>query len=147
MVFIITKEDIQLEQLQVLESQLIFYFLNLTMYLESTDAARRVPHPSPTRPNAVTRASVLCLSFFFFFFPRIRADSASIRTEPGWFGQNRAVSAILGRISRRLKQAEIGLESSRNSRNSHLRHSNVFLAFFFLCFVNQGIVMCFLRIF
>ena len=98
------------------------------MYLESTDAAGRVPHLSPTWPNAVTRASVLCLSFFFF--SRIHADSASIRTEPSWFGQNRAVSAISGRISRRLKQAEaeIGLESSRNSQNSHLK----------------GIVMCFL---
>ena len=96
------------------------------MYLESTDAAGRVPHLSPTWPNAVTRASVLRLSFFIF--SRIRADSASIRTEPGWFGQNRTVSAISGRISRRLKQAEIGLESSRNSRNSHLK----------------GIVMCFL---
>ena len=35
------------------------------MYLESMDTARRVPHPSPMRPNAVTRASVLRLSFFF----------------------------------------------------------------------------------
>ena len=67
-------------------------------YLESTDAARRVPHSSPTQDAAsdkVARASVPRLSFFFFFLRftptqldsrlhgSIRAESASISAEPG----------------------------------------------------------------
>ena len=107
MVFIITKEDIQLEQLQVLESQLIFYFLNLTMYLESTDAARRVPHPSPTRPNAVTRASVLCLSFFFFFFS---SDSCRLSFNSHW---TRLIWPESGRISH-IRSYQPATETSRN---------------------------------
>ena len=120
----------------------------------------------------------------FFFFSWIRFDSARfaptqllfspIRTEPGRFGQNQAESGHISRRPKqpkRSKQAEISLESCRNSRNRlwmRPKHPKsvlpqfyyeylllllcflfcfVFLAFFFLCFVNQGIVMCFLRIF
>ena len=94
-----------------------------------------------------------------------------IRVEPGLFGQNQAVLAESGCIGWLLKQAEIGLESCQNKWNRlwmRPKHPKsifpqfyfeylllllcflfcfVFLAFFFLCFVNQGIVMCFLRIF
>ena len=90
----------------------IFFNLNFaTNMLESTDAAPEVPHPRPTRLPARRTASAF---FFFFFFlgfaptrldscrcGSIRAESASIRAESGWFGQNRAVSAISGRIDRR----------------------------------------------
>ena len=54
--------------------------------------------------DVAAHSSVPRLSFFFFFsldsrWPSsIRTDSASIRTEPGRFGQNQAVSAELGRI-------------------------------------------------
>ena len=114
---------------------------SLIHYLESTDA--------------VARALMPHLSFFFFFLRliptlldlcqhnSIHAESASIHNEPGWFGQNRAVSAISDRIGRQLmrpKQAEISLETCRNSQNYDLRglsclllslfcesrHSNVF---------------------
>ena len=112
---------------------------------------------------------------FFFFFSRIHAESGSIRTDSARigfnshrFGQNRVVSTS---NLNRPKQAEISLELCWNSRNRLLmrpKHPKfvlpqfyseylslllcflfnfVFLAFFFLCFVNQGIVMCFLRIF
>ena len=94
-----------------------------------------------------------------------------IRAESGLFGQNQAVSAESGRIDWLLKHAEIGLDSCQNNWNRlwmRPKHPKsifpqfyfeylllllcflfcfVFLAFFFLCFVNQGIVMCFLRIF
>ena len=112
---------------------------NLIHSLESTDA--------------VARALMPCLSFFFLRLTptlldlcqrnSIHAESASIRSELGWFDQNRAVSAISNRIGRQLirpKQAEISLESCRNSQNYDLRgvsclllslfcesrHSNVF---------------------
>ena len=71
--------------------------------LESKDAAPEVPHLRPMRLPARRTAS----AFFFFFFSdslrlgSIRAESASIRAEPGWFGPNRAVSAISGHIGRR----------------------------------------------
>ena len=54
--------------------------------LESTNMAGRVPHLSPTQPDAVARALVSHLSCFFFFFHAnstrfalTRADSARIR--------------------------------------------------------------------
>ena len=104
---------------------------------------------------------------FFFFFTRIPTNSARI----GLYQPNRVVSVGNQNKLKRLKQAEICLESCRNSQNwlwmrpkhpksvipqfysKYLLHllcflfCFLFLAFFFLCFVNQGIVMCFLRIF
>ena len=62
--------------------------------LESTDVARRVPHSSPMKDatsDAVARASVPRLSFFFFF-SRIRADSARFVPIRLRFGSNRAIS-------------------------------------------------------
>ena len=44
----------------------------LSCMLESTDAAPEVPHPRPTLLPACLSAS----AFFFFFFSRIRADTA-----------------------------------------------------------------------
>ena len=96
-------------------------------HLKSTP---EVPHLHPTRLPARRFAS----AFFFFFFSRIHADLAQFT--PNWsdsakielYRPYRVVSAI-GRYGRNmLETAEIGLESSRNSRNSHLR----------------GIVICFL---
>ena len=124
----------------------------------------------------------------FFFFSRIHVDLArfvptqllfkpyqanAARIKP--YRPNRVVSADDWNGLKRLKQAEINLESCRNSRNRlwmRPKHPKsilsqfyskylllllcflfclvfcfVFLAFFFLCFLNQGIVMCFLRIF
>ena len=109
-------------------------------------------------------------AFFFFTYSRwlgsICANLASICAEPGWFGQNQAVlaeSSCFGQRPKRPKQAEISLESEIGfewgPNNLNLSFLNfilnifllllcfMFFAFFFLCFVNQGIVMCFLRIF
>ena len=70
----------------------IFKFIkfNLNHRLESTDAVGRVPHQSPTRPDAasdaVALASVPRLSVFFWDLRRlnlIRTNSASIRVESG----------------------------------------------------------------
>ena len=61
--------------------------------LESTDVARRVPHSSPMKDatsDVVARASVPRLSFFFF--SRIRADSARFVPIRLRFGSNRAIS-------------------------------------------------------
>ena len=101
---------------------------SVTIGLESMDAAGRVSHPSPTRPNArrsVRRGWPLVSAAFevFFFFPDsrriglIRTESASIRAKPGWFGHIESYwpvtdtvdTAKIGR--KRLKQAEIGLET------------------------------------
>ena len=54
------------------------WFISVNDRLESTDTAPEVPHSRPTRDaafDAVARASDhVCV--FFFFFSRIRADSA-----------------------------------------------------------------------
>ena len=144
--------------------------------LWSTNVARRLPHRSSIRGavfDAVARASVPRLSFFFFF--------SQIHTDSSWFMPTRLqfapIRLELGHIGRirsyrlTIEMAEIGLESCWNSRNRlwmRPKHPKsifsqfyskylllilcflfcfVFLAFFFLCFVNQGIVMYFLRIF
>ena len=124
--------------------------------LESMDAAPEVPHPRPTRLPARRTVSAFFVFFFLGFTPTrldsrrcssICAESALIHAEPGWFGQNRAVSAISGRIGQRPKRpekgrntpetAEIGLEYGRKSRNLH--------SSFFFCESRHS--MCFLRIF
>ena len=124
------------------------------------------------RSDANACSSVPHLSFFFFngftptrlqFSPN-QANSARI----GSYRPNRSISTS-GRNWP--KQAEIDLESYQNSWNwlwMIPKHPKsilpqfyfeylllllcflfcfVFLAFFFLCFVNQGHIMCFLRIF
>ena len=97
--------------------------------LESTDAAGRVPHPSPTRPDAGRGVRLCCprvgATSELFFISRIRTDSTQfaptrldsrrielIRPESGHIGSYRPVTET-GR--KQSKQAEIGLESSRNS--------------------------------
>ena len=83
---------------------------------------KRTSELSPTRGAAsdmAVRASVLCLSFFFFF-SWIHAHSASIGAEPGQFSQNQAVSTESSHIGQQPKwpqQAEIGLESCQNGQN------------------------------
>ena len=84
--------------------------------------------------DAVARAAVPRLSFFFFFFPRIRADAAQFTSNRLRFTLNRADSARIGpyrpyRIIlasnrygwNRLEMPKIGLETCRNHRNSDLR--------------------------
>ena len=126
--------------------------------LESTDAAPEVPHPRPMR-DAVARAlDRVCV--FFFFFSRIRADSARfapmrldscrigfdsrrtglIRPKSGCIGhigsyRPAADTAEIGRNTP--ETAEIGLEYGRKSRNLH--------SSFFFCESRHS--MCFLRIF
>ena len=139
-------------------------FISDSNSLWSTDVAGRVPHKSPTR---LPMHWCYIWAFFFFFFSQIRAELGSIRTDSARVEPNRVVST--GNRNRP-KQAEISLELCWNSRNRLLmrpKHPKfvlpqfyseylslllcflfyfVFLAFFFLCFVNQGIVICFLRI-
>ena len=106
--------------------------------------------------DAVARASDRVCVFFFFFFLRfaptrldsrrcgsIRAESASIRAESGWFGQNRAVSAISGRIGRRPirpEQARNGRKRPKSALNMAVKAETCILLSFF---VNQGIVCVF----
>ena len=85
--------------------------------------------------DAVARASVSFFSFLFFSSDSrrrgsIRAESASICVEPGWFGQNRVVLAILSRIWNRPKST---LNMAGKTEIClllyflcELRHSNVF---------------------
>ena len=100
-------------------------------------------------------------AFFIFFLNSHRLDFDSHR-----IGLVQPESSCIGRRPKRLKQAKMGLESCRNSRNQlgmKPKHPKsllpqfyskylllllcflfcfvfcfVFLAFFFLCFVNQG---------
>ena len=91
---------------------------------------------------------------FFFFFPRIRTDSASIRAnlcrtwlirpESGRIGQIGPYRPTTKMAKTSQNQPWISLEKPKFPPQ---RHINVFLAFFFLCFVNQGLVMYFLRMF
>ena len=118
--------------------------------------------------DAVACASVPRLSFFFFFFflrfaptrldsrcsGSIYAKSASICAEPARIGLYRPYWVVSTGDRYGWNKPETA-ETGKNwhwiwlekSKFSPQRHSNVFLAFFFLCFVNQDIVMCFLRIF
>ena len=136
----------------------------LEVKLESTDAAPEVPHPCSMRPNAGCGVRCGYLNVgprlrFFFFFSWIRVNSAQfaptrlnlcrigfdlrrtglIRPKSGRIGHIGADTIETGR--KWLKHAENG----RNLLWIWLEKPK--LAFFFLFFVNQGIVMCFLRIF
>ena len=78
----------------------------------------------PTRGAAsdvATRSLVPRLSFFFFFLDlrrpsSIHVDSASIRTEPGKFSQNQAISAELGRIGWPSKWPKLALNHARTAK-------------------------------
>ena len=75
--------------------------------LESTDAAPGVPHPRPTRrPTRLPARRTI--SGFFFFFSRIRADSAR-------FAPMRLDSCRIGFDSRR-----IGLIRPKSGRIGHI---------------------------
>ena len=140
--------------------------------LESNAARCGVQRPMrlPTR-----RCRVWAFFFFFFFhkFVPTWLDSRQLGFNSHRFMPHQADLARIGPYWPNWvvqPATEIGLESCRNSRNQlwirskHLKsilpqfYSEylllllcflfcfLFLAFFF-CFVNQGIVMCFLRIF
>ena len=105
------------------------------------------------RPTQLPMCWYCIWAFFFFFF--------KIRIELGQFDQNWVVSVEFGCIGlwlKQSKQADIGLESCRNQLWMRLKHPKsvipqfyseyllfllcylfcfVFLAFFFLSFVNQ----------
>ena len=118
----------------------------------ASDAARRGTR-RPTRLPTRRTAS----AFFFFFFSRIRTDSARFAPNRPRFAPNRADSAKIGpyrvvsaggrygRYGRnrpkngrnRPETAEIGLEYGCQSRNLH--------SSFFFCESRHS--MCFLRIF
>ena len=113
----------------------------VTYFLECMDAAGRVSHPSSTRRDARRgvrrgRPRVGAASELFFFSP-IRADAAR-------FAPNRANSARI----RPYRPYQVILADDRYGRNrpkstlklieaAEILTSDVFLAFFFLCFVNQ----------
>ena len=136
-----------------------------TIPLWSTDAAGRVPHRSPIW----LPASWCCAwaFFFFLFFSRICINSA-------WFAPNWADSTGIG-LYRPNQVLSTDNQNGQSGSKSTLNHAGIaeigfewdpsilnlsFLnfilnicyffcvfCFFFLCFVNQGIVMDFLRIF
>ena len=97
---------------------------SLSQKLWGTDAARRVPHRSPTWPNARCSVRRDCLHidamselFFFLGFTPTQLDSCRLGFNSRWFGQKWTISVESGHIGRRPKQAEIGLESCWNSWN------------------------------
>ena len=112
--------------------------------LESTDEAGRVAHPSPTRRDAgrgvrrgwphVGAASEF---YLFIYFSWICANSAqfalnqddSARIRPYWPYQVVSAGDWYGRNRPKL--------ASKLAGAVEILTSDVFLAFFFLCFVNQ----------
>ena len=121
--------------------------------LESTDAAGRVAHPSPTRRNAgrgVRRGWPWVrprLSFFFSDSSRIgwiRADAARFAPNRLRLASNRADSARIGLYRPATDTADTA-ETGRKRPKLALKlagaveilTSDVFFAFFFLCFMNQ----------
>ena len=143
------------DKLQRLYTRLIRLLLttirNFNRNLESTNAARRVPHLRPTRAHVGCGIWCGCLrvgatSEFFFSsdshrLSLIRAVVARFMPNRLRFALNRLESGCIGHIGsyrpatdtvetsrKRPKQAKIGIESGWKSRNSHLR----------------SIVMCFL---
>ena len=93
-----------------------------------TDAAKWAPHPHPTQQHvsdAAAHASVLHLIFFFFFL-RIRADSApiransaSIRTDSGRFPPIRPKSSRIGWI----RSYRPAAKTDQNRPKSALNHA------------------------
>ena len=86
-------------------------------------------------------------AFFFFFL----SDSHRLGFNSCQFAPNWADSPRIRPYRPTTEMAKTGQNrpwiSSEKPKFPPQRHINVFLAFFFLCFVNQGLVMCFLRIF
>ena len=106
--------------------------------VESTNVAPEVPHPRPTRPDAgrdVWRGCPcvgLCLRFFFLEFAPTQLDSC-------WIGFDSRRTELI-----RPKQAGNGRNRVKSALNMAGKAETCLLLSFF---VNQGIVMCFLRIF
>ena len=86
-------------------------------------------------------------AFFFFFF----SDSHQLGLNSSQFAPNLADSTRIRPYRPTTEMAKTGQNrpwiSSEKPKFPPQRHINVFLAFFFLCCVNQGLVMYFLRIF
>ena len=113
--------------------------------LESTDAAPEVSYPHSTRDAVARMSHRVCV--FFFFFSRIRTDSA--RFAPNWADSAKiqpywpyCVVSAGGRYCRNRPEngrntPEIGLEYGRKIRNLH--------SSFFFC--ESWHSMCFLKIF
>ena len=140
--------------LQILKHAIIL----LPSNLESTDMAGRMPHPRPTRldtGHGVRRGCphIGATSEFFFFFSSDSHQLGSIRTDAARFVPNRLQFAPNRADSAKIRPylpyrvVAAGDQYGRYGRNrpwiwpekpkfSPYRHSNVFLAFFFLCFVN-----------
>ena len=142
----------------------------LNYHLESTDAALEVPHRRPMRLDAgrgVWRGCSrvgprLCFFFFFFLgFAPTQLDSCRIGFDSCRIGFNscrtrriRPKSSRIGHIGSyrpTADTAKVGRKRPKHAGNGRNRSwiwpEKLKLAFFFLFFVNQGIVMCFLRIF
>ena len=113
--------------------------------------------------DTVARTSVPRQSFFFWicadsarFVPtRLdlhRIDFDSRRTELIWpesgrighIGSYRPATDMANTAKTGRKRPKLALKLAGTTE---ILTSNVFFAFFFLCFVDQGMVMCFLRIF
>ena len=134
--------------------------------LESTDAAPEVPHPRPTWRDAGRGVRRGCPRVgprlrFFFFFSWIRTDSArfaSMQLDSCRIGFDsrriRLIRPKSGRIGHigsyrpAADTAEIGRKTAGTGRKrpklalklagaAEILTSDVFFAFFFLCFMNQ----------
>ena len=98
----------------------VWEFIKEWKKLWSTDAAGRVPHWSPTRPDAGCSVRCSCPHidaafelFFFFFF----TDSCQLGFNSHRFTPHQADLARIGPNWVVRPATEIGLESCRNSRN------------------------------
>ena len=141
-------------------------FLNLSLVLglcsyvllESMDVALEVPHPRSTRLPA--RWSAFALFFFFFFVDLcrlglIRVDTARFmpnRADSAKIGPYRPYRVVLAGGQNRPETVEIYRKRPKSALNMARKAETCLLFFFFFLFsffffVNQGIVMCFSRIF
>ena len=125
----------------------------VTLDLESTDAAGRVLHPSPKRRDVgrgVWRGwpRVGAASNIYFIFFKIHDDTA--RFAPTWLDSRRTgliqpESSLIGHLGPYrppIQPKQVGNDRNRPksavklARATEILTSDVFLAFFFLCFVN-----------